>query len=168
MPTNIPLSKTHKSTLTVMSKIPIFDNLNLSDYHDFLEICDIWRFAANEVVFTQDSPSTGMFALLSGDVTISTKENGTIHTLKTGELLGEIGLLCQVQRTATATCVSDSVFLQIKKQDLNFLLGKSPNVYSKMITNIAVFLAEKVITLTNTKTIDATNYDAASIPSEIY
>lgn len=168
MPSNIPLSKAHKSTITVMSKIPIFNGMPLEEYHDFLEICDIWRFSEGEVVFEQDSPSTGMFALLSGDVSISTKEKGTIHQMKTGELLGEIGLLCQVKRTATATCNSDSVFLQIKKQDLNFLLGKSPNVYSKLIKNIAIFLAEKVITLTDTKTIEATTYTKDSIPSDIF
>jgi CRP-like cAMP-binding protein len=153
VPKIIETLKDPQLILETLSNVSLFSGLVDPDMLDLFDVCELIEYEADEVIFHQGDPSTGLFILISGRVDISQNKKGTINTLRPCDVIGEIGLLCQVHRTATASCITDSVLLHIKRQDLNHLMGRYPNIYAMIMKNMAASLSERVIGLTHTKAI---------------
>lgn len=75
------------------------------------------KFRPNEVVFFQDDPGDALYIVEDGRIEISvTSANGkklTLNEMRSGDVFGEIAALDGGRRTATATCLSDSVVAKI-------------------------------------------------------
>lgn len=73
---------------------------------------------AGEVLFRQDQPSDAVYVVLEGEVEIF-REHGDemvlLNRLGDGQLIGEIGVLCDRTRTATVKAATDLKLLRIEK-----------------------------------------------------
>ena len=86
-----------------------------------------------------------LYILLTGEIELQTDQQGHIHKLNPGEIFGEIGLITQQKRTATAISRTDVTLLIVKSEDLNLLLGKHPRISSIIMRNITQHLANHII-----------------------
>lgn len=131
--------------VNTLKKLSVFRGLLDDEYDHILAISQICHYENNVVIFHEGDTSLNMFILLSGEVEISTKKQDVICTMKPGDIFGEIGVISQVLRTATARVKNDAILLEISKERFDLLLGKNPATVAKILKNLCSILAERLI-----------------------
>jgi CRP/FNR family cyclic AMP-dependent transcriptional regulator len=100
-------------------------------------------FPAGEVLFREGDKGEVMFVIQSGLVRISKHIQGTDRTLATfgrGEFLGEMAILNEKPRTATATVVEDTKALVIDAKTLEAMISKSHEIAIRLIKKLSLRL----------------------------
>lgn len=131
--------------INTLRKIAVFDGLHGDEYQELLSICTVNHYRSGEVIFEENALSTAMYVLLSGEAEIQTMTGECTYIMKPGDLFGEIGVISQSRRTATAVISQDAALLELAKDKFDFLLGKNPLVMAKILRNVAKVLAERLI-----------------------
>lgn len=129
----------------ILRKMPVFDGLLEDEYFKVLGMCNSAAIRAGETLFKQGDEGKSMFILLSGEIKIEVEGVGTVHTMKAGEILGEISLVKRVKRTATAVASADSVLLQLYNEILHEVVQKFPRIGYIIMKNVAKILAERIV-----------------------
>jgi len=135
--------------VNTLQKLPTFAGLQAAEHQAILTVCEVSRFRSGEVVFEEGATSLAMYIVLSGEIEIRTEKNGLIVTMQPGELFGEIGMISQAKRTASAVVKSDATLLKISKDRFDLLLGRHPAVTAKILRNVASVLAERLTKISN-------------------
>jgi CRP-like cAMP-binding protein len=149
------MEATDKLTISgILKKLPVFAGLYPEEYEHIRDICIPANFPADQVVFHEGDGSPCMYVLLAGDIELETKGLGTIYHLKPGDIFGEIGLISQKKRTATATTRSASTLLKINGDALQLLLGREPRISYAIMRNITLNLSQHIIRMNNTGVLD--------------
>jgi len=131
--------------INTLKKIPVFSGLQEDEYEEFLSICKVSAIKQGEAIFHENDASEGMYILLSGEVEMHTKSSGCVYVMKPGDLFGEIGVISQKRRTASAIAGENSTLLDLRKEKFDFLLGRDPVLSSKVMRNVAKVLAERLL-----------------------
>jgi len=131
--------------INTLSKIPVFAGLQTTEYQQVLGICTIAHYRAGDVIFKENAPSMAMYVQLSGETELQTASSGSVYIMKSGDLFGEIGVICHSNRTTSAVIGEDSVLLELAKDKFDFLQGKTPLIMAKILRNVAKVLAERLI-----------------------
>jgi len=135
--------------INTLRKIPVFSGLQGDEYQQLLSICTVSYFRSGDIIFQEKDPSTAMYVLLSGEAEMQTGTGGCMFVMKPGDLFGEIGVISQAQRTATAMVSQDAALLELGKDKFDFLLGKNPLVMAKILRNVAKVLADRLVSSSN-------------------
>jgi len=131
--------------INTLRKIPVFAGLQSDEYQQLLSICTVEHHRSGDVIFQEKDPSTAMYVLLSGEVEMQTGAGGCMFVMKPGDLFGEIGVINQSQRSASAVVSEDVALLELSKDKFDFLLGKNPLVMAKILRNVAKVLAQRLV-----------------------
>jgi CRP-like cAMP-binding protein len=86
-------------------------------------------FSNGETIFVQNDPSNSAYLILSGSVDIHVEEDGRrafVTTLKPGDVLGEMGLITDKPRSATATAHDDCALMRLDSEEFFRLLDEHP------------------------------------------
>ena len=98
------------------------------------------RYAPNQVVFREGETSSMFYFIKSGQVLISKKnQNGDdepLGVLKEGQFFGEIGLLEEMERTATVTALVDLEVFQLGAERFRHLV-KSSAAFSSILSEVS-------------------------------
>ncbi len=129
----------------ILKKIPVFFGLANEEYVALIDVCHVAQYPAGEVLFEEGDSGHDMYVLLAGEVEITTEKAGPIYTMKPGEILGEIAVVSHVNRTATAVTTEDSSLLRLSRDELDMLIGKAPRASYVIMKNIALTLAERLM-----------------------
>ncbi len=101
------------------------------------------EFRAGEVLFHEGEAGEEMYVIQSGAVEI-TKRAGDVErrlaTLGRGEFLGEMAILNNKPRTATARVVEDAKCLVIDKRTLETMISKNPEIALRLIKKLSARL----------------------------
>jgi CRP/FNR family cyclic AMP-dependent transcriptional regulator len=103
--------------------------------------CD---YPAGTALFHEGDPGDKMYVIRSGKVRISKRMSGveqTLGLLLPGEFFGEMALLCNRPRSATATVVEAARLLVIDAQTFETMLRTNLEVAVRMIRKLAQRLA---------------------------
>jgi len=103
------------------------------------------RFPAGTVLFSEGDKGEEMFILQSGKVKISKKIRGvekTLATLDKGEFFGEMAILNDKPRSATAETIEDSDMLVIDRKTFETLLRSNVEIAIRFIKRLADRLRE--------------------------
>lgn len=98
------------------------------------------QFCAGEVLFREGESGVEMFVIHSGAVQISKRagsQDRPIATLGRGEFLGEMALLNDKPRTATATVIEDARCLVIDAKMLETMVAKNSEIALRLIKKLA-------------------------------
>lgn len=128
----------------ILQKLPVFAGLSADEYSHIQKICKPARFGDGETLFVEGDSSPCMYVLLSGDVQLRTHNQGPIHSLNPGELFGEIGFICQQNRSATAIARAPSVLLQIDYDVFQGLVMREPRISFTIMRNIIMNLSSHI------------------------
>jgi CRP-like cAMP-binding protein len=150
----MPPSDDKHSINSILKKLPVFAGLYPREYEHIRTICVPANVPADRVIFAEGDGSPCMYVLLSGEVEISTHDQGVIYTLKPGEVFGEIGLLSQKKRTATATTRGPCALLQINGDTFRLLLGREPRISYAIMHNITLNLSEHIVRMNKSGVLD--------------
>lgn len=97
-------------------------------------------FPKGEVLFREGEAGEYMYVVQSGVVQISRKMGGlerVLANLGRGEFLGEMALLNDKPRNATATVTEDARMLVIDRQTLESMLVRSPDIALSLVKKLA-------------------------------
>lgn len=147
-------SEAKLSISNILKKLPVFAGLYAEEYEHIRDICIPANFPAGQVIFNEGDGSPCMYVVLSGEIELHTKGQGSIYTLKPGEIFGEIGLISQKKRTATATTRTPAALLQINSDSLQLLLGRNPRISYAIMRNITLSLSEHIVRMNKSGILD--------------
>jgi len=129
----------------ILKKLPIFDGLMEDELLKVLSMCSSAVTEEGEVLFNQGDDGNSMYILLAGEVEIDVKGKGVVHIMKPGEILGEMALVCQITRTASARARQRSVLLHLYADILHEVVKKNPRIGYVIMRNVANILAQRLI-----------------------
>lgn len=144
----------HATISAILQKLPVFTGLQPGEYEHIRQICVGARFGDGETIFVEGDSSPCMYVLLSGEVQLRTHNQGRIHTLQPGEPLGEIGMITQQTRTATAIACAPTVMLQINDDAFEQLLNRAPRICFTIMRNITRNLSNHIVRMTQADSLD--------------
>lgn len=103
------------------------------------------EFPRGTVLFREGDPGGEMYVVHRGKVSISAKVGAVekvLSTLGQGEFLGEMSILNDAPRSATATCVEDCLLLVVDARTFEAMVRGSAEIAIRMIQKLAGRLAE--------------------------
>lgn len=139
---------------TVLQKLPIFVGLSPDEVDYIQKICVPVTVTEGQIIFREGDSSTCMYVLMFGEVELSTRKKGLIHTVEPGEVFGEIGFINQQKRTATSAANRTSILLQLDTDAFNQLLESHPLISFTIMRNITLSLADHITRMNKTGTLD--------------
>lgn len=86
---------------------------------------DIRHFSTGQTVFAEGAPADGMYAVIEGEVDIVI-EGKVRETVRSGGVFGELALLDNHPRSATAVARVDSVIAVVGANRFEILVQKAP------------------------------------------
>lgn len=147
-----PLTK-----IQALKKCSVFEKLTMPDIAAISEIAQIAKFPQDSLIFREGDPGDKMYILVSGKVEIY-KDIGASDremkiTIDEKETFGEMAILDDYPRSASARVLEDSVFITIGREEFREILNSYPEIASSLIsllcsriratnTNIAKILKE--------------------------
>jgi len=131
--------------LTVMSNIPVFKDLSRKELKAIERILHKRIYKKDEVLFNEGDPGVGMYIIEHGRVNITIgNENKMVASLSNGEFFGEMALLSETPRTATAIAIVPTNILGFFQSDLFGLTETNPKMGNKILFKIAQMIAERL------------------------
>jgi CRP-like cAMP-binding protein len=103
------------------------------------------EFSRGTVLFREGDPGGEMYVVHRGKVSISARVGSVekvLSTLGQGEFLGEMSILNDAPRSATATCVEDCLLLVVDARTFEAMVRGSAEIAIRMIQKLAGRLAE--------------------------
>lgn len=127
--------------LGTLKKVPLFQDLKDPNLKTVLKLLHERHYAADEVVFREGQNGAGMYIVKSGEVDIVLKlEDGNeklLVKLVPGQFFGELALLENTPRTATAIVRKPGVLLGLFQSDLESLVERNSQLGARVIWNLA-------------------------------
>lgn len=128
----------------LLRAVPLFVQLSKKDISLLINIMHLRNYLAGEFIFYQNDPGIGMYIIREGEVTIQrTDENGNVFSLANfskGDFFGELALVDEEKRSASAVAISEVQIAVIFKPDLDNFVSAYPKKGIKILEGI-----EKVI-----------------------
>jgi CRP/FNR family cyclic AMP-dependent transcriptional regulator len=128
--------------------IPLFAQLHKRELRDIEHLIHRRQYKSAEVIFWQNEPGVGMYIVQSGEVGIfgdyNTPEQKQLALLNQGDFFGEMALLEDDNRSATAVALSESQLIGIFHPDLFDLFERKPELGVKILSTLANMLAQRL------------------------
>ncbi len=104
-------------------------------------------------LFRRGDPGSSMYVIGEGFVEIRIGRAGTgkstrLAAFGPGSMFGEIAMLTSDERTADAVCVKPTRLYELRREALTELERRSPRLYARIMTNLNVHLANRLIVAT--------------------
>jgi signal transduction histidine kinase len=128
-----------------LRKIPLFSGLSGEDLRGLCGVATEVRLEAGEQLFVEGGRGDLAYVIMEGQIEISKLSDGTNVLLAVrgaGELIGEMALLEDVPRMASARAASDCRLLAIGREQLEELLSSSPTSALSMLRTVTGRLRE--------------------------
>jgi CRP/FNR family cyclic AMP-dependent transcriptional regulator len=123
--------------LESLKSLSLFKDLNSTELANMVPLFFEKTYTKNATLFVEGMTGEILYLIKKGSVNITKKAPGNqeivLATLKEGEFLGEMSLIDNRPRTATARVAEESSLLVMTKKAFNTLLEKHPDVALKIL-----------------------------------
>lgn len=138
--------RTHKDEIeAILYKIPLFQDLNRKELALIKRILHKREYKSGEVVFHQGDTGLGMYIIVRGTVNIVCgPESNLLTELKEGDFFGELALLDDSPRSATAITKEPSMLLGFFKPELLDIITRNPKLGCKVLFKLAWIIGERL------------------------
>ena len=114
-----------------------------------VDLFEVTAHAAGDWIFTEGDAGDGWYLILSGEVTIArdVDQGGPPHTLAhldAGEGFGEMALLEDAPRMATATCATPVTVARLPRETFHRLLADNHPAAALLLQQMAVALCRRL------------------------
>ena len=136
--------------LEVLGQIPVFDKLPQRALKLIRSLCHVRHFKEGEHVFRTNEPGVGMYIIMEGSVEIyrvrgDSETADRLAEFYDGDFFGELALLEDLPRTASARAQSYSRMIGFFRPDLLTLMNRNPRIASIILLNIARITGRRLI-----------------------
>jgi CRP/FNR family cyclic AMP-dependent transcriptional regulator len=136
------------STESVLSRVPAFTDLSARELRGVAAIVHKREYKAGEPVFYQGDPGLGMYIIREGEVSIRISdgegEDKELAVLSDGDFFGELALLDESPRSATAMCRTDCSLIGFFRTDLFDMIEQKTHLGLKIVMRLAEILAVRL------------------------
>ena len=123
-----------------LQTIPIFDEVDGPDFSLLQRFAEVVNYPAGMRMFGEGAPGDAMFFLLKGEVNIMkesvTGEKVLLATLGKGNVLGEMSLVDNAPRSATAVAKTDIELIVLTKESFLNLVESHPRPACKIMLKL--------------------------------
>lgn len=126
-----------------LGTIPMFRNVDMKSRKIVAMSSERLEFQPGETMFQEGDPSDSIYFLINGKVSVQRGVDDhaiEVAQITKGQLLGEIGVLCDIPRTASIVALEPTIALRTDAKLFNELLLHIPEV----AVSLARGLAEQV------------------------
>jgi len=122
--------QSHYEKILLLKKVPFFELLRTDQLHRIVSILEPAGWAKGESVFEKDDPADSMYLIVSGNIGISLngEPDQLVAELGYGDFFGEMGVLDDMARSATAHVLMNTEALMLEKEKLYGLLRAYPEL----------------------------------------
>jgi CRP/FNR family transcriptional regulator, cyclic AMP receptor protein len=129
----------------VLRKIPLFGELTKRELLAVTRILYKRTYEPNEIIFHQADPGLGMYIIVRGRVAIvSEPANHLLAELQDGDFFGELALLDELPRSATAITKTSANILGFFQPDFLGLLERHPRLGVKVTLRLAKMIGGRL------------------------
>lgn len=122
--------------LDLLHSIPLFSRLNRSDLELLGKLTDEMEVPAGRVLMREGESGSEMFIIASGHVRVD-HDGETLAELGPGDWLGEMAILSEGTRTATATTNEPTRAFVVAHREFHSLMDKMPSVRAAVLDCVA-------------------------------
>ena len=129
----------------VLKKIPIFEGLSRRELGGLTRILYQRSYQAGEKVFHQSDPGLGMYIIVHGTVAIMGEPLlEPLAELHDGDFFGELALLDELPRSATALAKTPASILGFFRPELFGLIERHPRLGVKIVLRLAKIIGRRL------------------------
>jgi CRP-like cAMP-binding protein len=132
----------------ILQNIPLFINLSKRDLSALFNLIHDRSYIKGEYIFHQGDPGIGLYIIREGEVKIERKldsaETISLAKFKSGDFFGELALLDDEKRSASAIAESDVKLAVIFKPDMDEFISHTPKRGVKILQGISHIVAVRL------------------------
>ncbi|HUI93146.1 MAG TPA: cyclic nucleotide-binding domain-containing protein [Chitinivibrionales bacterium] len=133
----------------LLACIPAFDGFLKNELRIVEQMLHQRQYKKGETVFNEGEPGAGMYIVKSGEVEITRKMgNGAelaLALVKEQGFFGELALLDEIPRSASARAVADTVLFAFSKPSLESLCRRNPRLGIKILSNLSRVICKRLV-----------------------
>ena len=137
-----------ESLAETLQTIPLFHDLSPKELKILDSVVHVRTYEAGEPVFVETEPGAGMYVIRSGRVDIvlqyRTENRVILAELEPGDFFGEMALLGDTSRSATAVARERAELIGFFHPDLMEIINLHPGMGAKISLGLAKTLAERL------------------------
>lgn len=127
--------------LELLRRTPFLAGLSKRDLEEVGRLADEVDAKAGKVLMREGDPGREFFVVIDGAVRIE-RGGKVIRTMGPGEFFGEIALVVERPRTATAIVDADSRLLVVAHREFHSLMDQFPSIKMSVLESIALRLRD--------------------------
>jgi CRP-like cAMP-binding protein len=113
--------------LELLRAVPLFKDLSRHDIEQIGQLAEEVDVPAGQVLTREGAPGSEFFVILEGEVSVDVGGE-RVRTMEPGDFLGEIALVDDGPRTATATTVGPAKLLVLGRREFRSLMDSYPSI----------------------------------------
>lgn len=134
--------------MDTLRRIPVFEGIPYRGLKAIRSLCHLRNYREDEHIFRTGEPGVGMYIIIEGSIEIYRKKDGAPFVygqLESGDFFGELAMLEDLPRSASARSIDKSTLLGFFRPDLLSLLARNPRLASLIILNMARLTGRKLL-----------------------
>lgn len=140
-----------QTRIEFLRAFPFFKNLNNRQIKRIGRILHEREYHENEKLFEYGNPGAALFLVQYGEISIEIPEEGSstqVTMLSGATFLGELALLSDEVRTATARAIKKTKCLALYRNDLVALMETDPEIAGEIFRSLASVIGRRLIATT--------------------
>ena len=133
----------------LLSQLALFADFNKQDLRHVRPLLYHRAYKGGERIFTQGEVGSGMYVIQRGSVDILQEEEGQptqlLQRLGEGDFFGELALLSDLPRPASAVAYEPTELLVLFQADLYDLIERAPELGVRLIRTLSRILGERLL-----------------------
>jgi len=129
--------------LDAFRKIPLFRHLEYGQVLRVLSATSTCSYAPGEVVLREGQPGDALYVILSGRVRLA-RAGTPLAELGPGAHFGELSLIDNAPRSATALVLTEARLLGLEREELYRLVKREPEIAVKLLWSFSETLSERL------------------------
>ncbi len=134
--------------LGILAELDFFSDLDYTSLSQLSNLFEERIFNYNDRIFEEDSLGQSMLVIISGEVRITQVSEDSseeaLIILKKGNLFGEMALIEEMPRSATAIAHSNCVILEINRDKFVNFINKNPENGVKILWKLTKTLSSRL------------------------
>jgi len=151
---NILLDPDFNRKRKFLQRVSLFQGISRREFGHLFQALMSRAYAPGEILFHEGDVGRALFILVSGhvEITRATAKGDTarIAVLNPGDYFGEMSLLDERPRTATAAATEPVQVYLLYKTELEKLVKDVPHIGAAIMTHLAMLLAARLRAMTET------------------
>lgn len=139
----MPQSNDSFSILPILKKIPLLADLNEEDHKEIVKHIEMQYYPAHKVIFNEGDPGDAVYIIKRGVVRIfhpstDPTEEKEVAMLGDNDVFGEMAIISEKARNASAETMEESEIFILKKEDFIQLVSSNPNMASRISSEFLI------------------------------